>query len=145
MTKIVVGVDGSAGGDAALQWAYEEAALRSATLHLVHCWDYPYYGTMDAIGLDERFRAGVAEGAQALLDETVRKLAAEHPDGAVTVTSALEQGGSGASLLRAAEDAELLVVGSRGHGGFVGLLLGSVSNTVVAHAKVPVVVVHPPS
>ena len=144
MTKIVVGVDGSTVGNVALRWAYDEAALRSAELHLVHCWDYPYYGTMDVVGLDDKIRAGAQQGAQALLDELVRTLTAEHPDGKVVVTGEIAQGGAGWSLLKQAEGADLLVVGSRGHGGFVGMLLGSVSHTVVTHAHIPVVVVRAP-
>jgi len=144
MTKIVVGVDGSTVGNSALEWAHDEAALRSAELHLVHCWDYPYYGTMDMVGLDDKIREGAQQGAQALLDELRRTLAAKHPDRKVAVTGEIVQGGAGWALLKAAEGADLLVVGSRGHGGFIGMLLGSVSHTVVSHAHIPVVVVHAP-
>lgn len=144
MTKIVVGVDGSEVGNNALRFAYEEAQLRGAELHLVHCWDYPYYGTMDMVGLDEKIRESSRVAAQELLDELLAKVAADHPDGTVAVTGEIIQGGAGWTLVKHADDADLIVVGSRGRGGFAGLLLGSVSQTVVSHAEVPVVVVHHP-
>ena len=142
MTKIVVGVDGSAVGNEALAWAYAEAATRGAELHLVHCWDYPYYGTMDMVGLDEKIRETSRVAAQQLLDELIAHLQEQHPDGAVVVTGESVQGGAAWSLVKAAKGADLLVVGSRGRGGFAGLLLGSVSQTVVSHSEIPVVVVH---
>jgi nucleotide-binding universal stress UspA family protein len=141
MTKIVVGVDGSAIGNEALSWAYAEAKLRGAELHLVHCWDYPYYGTMDMVGLDEKIRESSRVAAQQLLDELLAQVQAQHQDDDVLVTGETVQGGPAWSLVKVAKDADLLVVGSRGRGGFAGLLLGSISQTVVSHADVPVVVV----
>jgi len=141
MTKIVVGVDGSAVGNEALSWAYAEAALRGAELHLVHCWDYPYYGTMDMVGLDEKIRETSRVAAQQLLDDLIAQLHAQHPGATVVISGEAAQGGAAWLLVKLAKDADLLVVGSRGRGGFAGLLLGSISQTVVSHSEVPVVVV----
>ena len=144
--RVVVGVDGSAVGNDALRWAYAEAVLRNVPLHLVHCWDYPYYGTMDMVGLDDKIREATMVSAQALVDGLVARLRSEHSEleqpGGISVTSEVLQGAAGRTLLKYATDSDLLVVGSRGHGGFTGLLLGSVSHTVATHAEIPVVIVH---
>jgi nucleotide-binding universal stress UspA family protein len=139
--KIVAGVDGSAVGDEAAEWAYREAVLHGADLELVHCWDYPYYGTLDMVGLDEKIRDTSARAAHAALSGALERLRASHPDGPVEVTGVSVQGGAGWSLVERGRDALMIVVGSRGRGGFAGLLLGSTSHTVVSHATVPVLVV----
>jgi nucleotide-binding universal stress UspA family protein len=133
MRTIVVGVDGSDHARRALRWAIDEAKLRGATLHLVHSWRFPPPVPLPDGGLAPADIEGVAQAvlddASALVPDGVairREIAADHP---------------AHSLVRASEGADLLVVGARGLGGFKGLLLGSVSEQVVHHARCPVVIV----
>ncbi|HET7486898.1 MAG TPA: universal stress protein [Acidimicrobiales bacterium] len=139
--RIVVGVDGSAPSKAALHWALDEARRRGASVEAVYVWQYP------SVAL-ERFGAtsvpvmraeDLEKAAQQVVDEVVSGLSEE--DRATGLTTRLERGHPADALLAAAKDAELLVVGSRGLGGFKGMLLGSVSNHVAHHASVPVVVI----
>jgi nucleotide-binding universal stress UspA family protein len=145
VSKIVVGIDGSDFSDTALEWAYEQARVTSAELVVVHSWEYPYLGVIDFVGMDERIRATSHDGAEALLDATIRRLRDDHPGDDVTVTPLLLEGNPAWTLLDAAHDADLIVVGSRGKGGLRTLLLGSVSHIVVTHAEIPVVVVRHPA
>jgi nucleotide-binding universal stress UspA family protein len=136
---IVVGVDGSEGSLRALRWAADEAKLRDATLHVVTAWQYPVFSTMPAFGVlppTEEMSKGAEDALRQLLAE--EGLTGRDD---ITVLESVVQGSSAAALLEAAADAELLVLGSRGHGGFKGLLLGSVSQAVVAHSPCPVVVI----
>jgi nucleotide-binding universal stress UspA family protein len=139
MGKIVVGVDGSSGSRAALRWAHEEAALRSATLEAVAVWQLPVTTGLPAFGAMPPPEDLSGEAERALL-ATLSEEGAVSTD-EVPVTSVVAEGAAAAALLEAATDADLLVVGSRGHGGFAGLLLGSVSHQCVSHAPCPVVVV----
>lgn len=150
MSRIVVGVDDSPGGNAALRFALEEARLRGAVLHAIHAWVMPLYegvpgpfvvGLPPGPPLDE-VREELARAASDVLD---RALAAAMPAGGVEVRREVVEGAPARVLLDAAEDAELLVVGSRGHGGFVGLLLGSVGAQCARHSPCPVAVVKPPA
>ena len=138
--RIVVGVDDSEGSVAALRWAVEEAGLRDATLDVVHAWDYPYVGGelagMAAYAIDEE---EMTRSGKEIVD---RALAAAGPAPAQLEARAVVVRGSDASvLIDRAKGADLLVVGTRGRGGFAGLLLGSVSQQVIHHAPCPVVVV----
>ena len=142
MSVIVVGVDHSAGAKEALRFAREEAELRQATLRAVHTWQYGYIG---ATGLEGRIPVVGAElhelhaAAAAALDATVREVL---PDaGVVEVEQRVVEGAPAAVLVDESRDADLLVVGSRGHGGFAQLLLGSVSQQCAHHAECPVVIV----
>jgi nucleotide-binding universal stress UspA family protein len=142
MGVIVVGVDHSDGAKAALRFALEEARLRQATLRVVHAWQYGYMGAtglegvLPAMGGElEDFR----QAATAALDETLREVGAE-TDG-VAMERRVDQGAPAAVLVEESRDADLLVVGSRGHGGFAQLLLGSVSQQCAQHAFCPVVIV----
>lgn len=131
--RIVVGLDGSAGSSRALKFAVDEARLRCWPVEAVLAWHMP--AMLYAAGIPDDFDP---QGwAQATLDATV---AAVSTDG-VTVDARAAQGPPASVLLNAAKNADLLVVGNRGHGGFVGALLGSVSQHCVAHATCPVVVV----
>ena len=145
VNKIVVGVDGSPFSDDALEWAYAQAHVTGAELVVLHCWEYPYLGVIDFVGMDERIRATSHDGAEALLDATVSHLRASHPDDNVTLTPLLLEGNPAWTLLDAAKDADLIVIGSRGRSGLKTLLLGSVSHVVVTHAETPVVVVRRPA
>lgn len=141
----MVGIDGSPFSDDALEWAYAQARTTGAELVVVHCWEYPYLGVIDFVGMDERIRATTHDAAQTLVDTTVARLRDGHPDDDVTVTPLLREGSPAFELLDAAKDADLVVVGSRGRGGLRTLLLGSVSHVVVTHAEIPVVVVRRPA
>jgi nucleotide-binding universal stress UspA family protein len=145
MEKIVVGVDASAGAQRAVEWALEEAAVRGARVVLVHSVESPrlyYYpdGLM-TFEMEEGLTRQALEEAGELLDEVLRK-AGGAPDG-VRVETETAVGSPPGVLVQEGQDAELLVVGSRGRGGFRGLLLGSVSQQVVNHAPCPVVVIPP--
>ncbi|HLZ36301.1 MAG TPA: universal stress protein [Mycobacteriales bacterium] len=138
MSRIVVGVDGSPGSHAALRWAAEEASRRGAYLVAVHSWDFPYATPL--AGLPAMLPPNeLQEAAERLVDDTITE--ALGPEPAVKIERVALAGSPAAVLLEHAKNADLLVVGARGHGGFVGLLLGSVSHQVVAHATVPTVVV----
>ena len=135
--RVVVGVDGSKTAERALRWAIDEAAVREAELEVVHGWQiqnigmYPY-----PMGLD---MTDYQAAADALVDEV---LAAVEPDAArVKLTRTVRGGGAIPALLDASEQADLVIVGSRGMGGFKGMLLGSVAQAVAQHASCPVIVV----
>ncbi|WP_462187887.1 MULTISPECIES: universal stress protein [unclassified Frankia] len=136
---VVVGVDGSAPSLTALRWAVEAAMLRKSALHVVHAWhlDIPIYpGSYADIG------SALAEQARQTLDQAVSTIVTEHAGGLpIPVRKETVVDGPAHALLRASADAQLLVVGSRGHGGFAELLLGSVSHQCVLHAHCPVAVV----
>lgn len=143
MTRIVVGVDGSDNGAAALRWAIAEMRLRGdgGDVEALMAWHEPLAGgtvpTMVALDMEQ-----LEASYRAHLDSVVGPVRESNPD--VEIKAYLGRGSAAQVLLDAAEDADLLVVGSRGHGGFIGLLLGSVSHQVVSHAPCPVVVVPGP-
>jgi nucleotide-binding universal stress UspA family protein len=141
MEKIVVGVDGSAGSRAALRWAWDEAKVHGAALEIVTAWQYPITTALPAFGSMPTPDDIQGEART----EMLAVVAAEGitVDGGVDVTTLVAEGTATQVLLEAAASADLLVVGSRGHGGFTGLLVGSVSQQCVSHSSVPVVVVHP--
>jgi len=144
---LVVGVDGSAGSRSALRWALAEAQLRGAGVHLVMAWRHPesYGGSsvwtmmMDRVGTN---RQSMADAAGAEISRLGKEAGIEAGEGESTaVTWEAVEGHPAAVLLRAAEGASALVVGQRGHGGFPGVRLGSVSHQILAHARCPVVLV----
>jgi nucleotide-binding universal stress UspA family protein len=137
--RIVVGIDGSQASRLALRWAVRQAELTGATVDAIHTWDMPaFYGVVPVtVNPDELEKA-----AEEVVASTVLDVVGAHPP--VSVRSRVAQGNPAAVLIRAARDAELLVVGSRGHGGFVGALLGSVGQHCVHHAPCPVVVIRGP-
>src|SRR5688500_15794985 len=142
MSVIVVGVDHSAGAKEALRFALEEAELRHATLRAVHAWQFGYIGVT---GMEGRLPAAGGElhefhdAAAAALDTTLREAIPDTGD--VQVERRVVEGAPAAVLVEESRDADLLVVGSRGHGGFAQLLLGSVSQQCAHHAECPVVIV----
>jgi nucleotide-binding universal stress UspA family protein len=144
MNVIVVGVDHSEGAKAALRFALEEAKLRQAKLRVVHAWQY---GTIGAAGVESFYPAvgadlsEVRDAAGQALENALRE-SLPHPD-SVEVEQRLVEGRPAGVLVNESRDADLLVVGSRGYGGFTGLLLGSVSQQVSHHAECPVVIVRP--
>ena len=137
--RIVVGVDNSEGSRRALEWAVYEAGVRDAELEAVYVWHVPYATTgpfvpTPWVAIDE-----VEQEAKRALDQSVD--AVEQTGLRRPIERTLVCNGVVVGLLEAAKGADLLVVGSRGRGGFAGLLLGSVSQEVLHHATCPVVVV----
>lgn len=132
--RVVVGVDGSEGAAEALAWAVAEARARHATLEALHAWSIP------AIAVPYVPDTAAIEGAaHQLLDEMLG--AAGVTDDGLAVVRTVAPGAPAALLVEAAERADLVVVGSRGLGGFKGLLLGSVGHQVATHSPCPAVVV----
>lgn len=136
MYTVIVGVDGSESGDAALRWAVEEARLRDG--RLVVLLAYTYLDQRHLPGEDDFDPTYSAEEAERVLQGVVDRVSGDVGLEDVELRAVEEPAVS--ALLAAAEEADLLVVGSRGRGGFKGLLLGSVSQQVVTHASCPVVV-----
>lgn len=134
--RIVVGVDGSPSSDAALEWATEEALRCSAELVLVHGWIYPYVGSRTSVSEP---RDEMRLDAMRVLEASAQRTSELAPT--VTCHSIITEEGPAKAILDAADTADLVVVGSRGHGGFASLLLGSVSRTVLQHSSCPVAVV----
>ncbi|GAA3070013.1 universal stress protein [Streptosporangium carneum] len=134
---VVVGTDGSPSADAAVGWAAQDAARRGCVLRIVHVREA--WGRGAESGTHPGFDDSQAEEARNVLD-AAKDLARGRAPG-VTVETSLEAGKSAEVLRREAEDAEQVVVGSRGRGGFAGLLLGSVSLALAGHVAAPVVVV----
>ena len=149
---VVVGVDGSAGARDALVWALAEARLRRWPVRAVHAWmfgyiggsveGYPYWGgglgSYTSLGID---LGDLHHAAEDLLERALADVKDEADD--VEIDRQVVQGSAAEVLVREATAGDLLVVGSRGHGGFAGLVLGSVSQQCVHHAPCPVVVIHP--
>jgi nucleotide-binding universal stress UspA family protein len=134
---IVAGIDGSDASKDALRWAAGQARLSGASLQAVMTWEMPTF----AYGAPMPFPADLdleGESRSALEQVVAETLGA---DSGIDVSTTVVEGHPAETLLEAAANAELLVVGSRGHGSFSGMLLGSVSEHCVAHAPCPVVVV----
>lgn len=140
MNTIVVGVDGSKYSVAALRWALDEARVRGARIRAVHSWGTPFVSTYhEAAHLIDTDFAALRTAAAAVLESAVAAALAGRED--VEIEQVVVEGPPAAALIEAARDAALLVVGSRGIGGFTGLLLGSVSHQCALHAPCPVVIV----
>jgi nucleotide-binding universal stress UspA family protein len=141
VSTIVVGVDGSESARAALRFALQEARLRSAAVRAVVAWQVPvgaYEAALATGSLGEELSGAAHDRLAHELDQ-VADVA-----GDVTVERIVREGGPAGVLLDEAADADLLVVGSRGLGGFRGLLLGSVGQQCAHHAPCPLVIVpHP--
>jgi len=136
---IVVGVDGSDESVEACAWALGEAHLRKVALRVVHAWQYLPVIAEPLAALPPMPVEELVASAHKVAEHTVERAADGEPVG-VEVEDRIVEGPAAAAVLDAAQDAGLLVVGSRGRGGFKGLLLGSVSQQVVHHAPCPVVV-----
>ncbi len=134
--RIVVGVDGSDSSVQALEWAARQAELTDDVLEVVTTWEWPAnFGWSQPFPEDWDPQAD----ARKILDEILVRLRHAHPD--VTVRSRVVEGHPAPALIDASHGAELLVVGSRGHGEFTGMLLGSVGEHCSTHAYCPVVIV----
>jgi nucleotide-binding universal stress UspA family protein len=139
--RIVVGVDNSAGSAEALRWALAHARHTGAAVEAVSAWQMPpmyaySYGWVPT-GIDN---TGIIKAAEQALNETVAQVRGEEDDPAAVTTRVIE-GPAAQVLLAAVKGAELLILGSRGHGTFAGMLLGSVSQHCVQHATCPTVVI----
>jgi nucleotide-binding universal stress UspA family protein len=137
---IAVGVDGSPASRAALEWAGDEAVRHGSELVVLTAWlpvPPPLAGTSSTLPTHGVTDAG--ETAKEQLMEAIWHVLGEEPP--VLVQPQVKEGSAAKLLIDLSEDADLLVVGSSGHGGFAGMLLGSVSQHVAAHAKCTVVVV----
>ncbi|MFC7023001.1 universal stress protein [Promicromonospora thailandica] len=136
---VVVGVDGSPANRDAVRFAFAAAAARSVPLVAVHAWsDLPLTTSWELTTATDLVQQHAAEELTTWLSAAH----AEHPD--VTVEPVIAHGGPAQVLLARAGAAQLLVVGSRGRGGFRGLLLGSTSQAMIYHAACPVAVVPSP-
>lgn len=140
--RIVVGIDGSDLSIAALRWAGEEAVLRDATLLIVSAWSMPvlaYPAGPTGVFLD----SGPFETeARRLVEDAVTRLRSDLGDRAVRVETSVVCERAASAILERSEDASLVVIGSRGRGGFASLVLGSVAVACIHHCRVPVVVIH---
>ncbi|MCX6498537.1 MAG: universal stress protein [Arthrobacter sp.] len=131
--RIVVGVDGSAESRAAMDWAVEEAKLRDGRVLAVTAWNFPYLSN----GFGQAWSyEGFETDAQAILDEERARVL----DQGVEITGRVAQGSPASVLVEASRDADVVAIGSRGLGGFAGLVLGSTSTQTVHHAHCPVLV-----
>lgn len=143
--RYVVGVDGSAASIEALRWAVTEARAHGGVVRAVLVWELPYTG----------LATSMAQGPYGLPDTTIIEqeaalrlqscIEAVGDMSPVEVHAEVLEGQPAAVLRELSHEADLVVVGSRGHGGFTALLLGSVSAQVVRHAHCSVVVIRPPS
>ncbi|ARF53345.1 universal stress protein [Streptomyces gilvosporeus] len=133
--RIVVGADGSTHSQAALAYAVQEASLRGAQLQAVHAWSYP--GPEAAVSAVQ----AAAEKHRQSLEEWLVPLREAHPD--VEVVEELAHEAPALALARASDRADLMVVGSRGRGGFRGLALGSVSHALLQFSQCPLAVIRP--
>ena len=136
---IVVGTDGSEHAQRALDWAAEEAALRGASVRVVTAWHVP--AMVYAGGYAPMVAPSVDEAGKQAADEIVEAAAEKLRESGVEVETSVCHAQAADALIEEAESADLLVVGSRGHGGFTGLLLGSVGQQCAHHAACPVVIV----
>jgi nucleotide-binding universal stress UspA family protein len=137
--RIVVGVDGSTASVDAARWAVRQAELTGGNLIAIISWEAPVRYGMEF--------ANEPKDWEQLARSTLASALAELGElGDTEITQLVVHGHPAGVLTAASAEADLLVVGSRGHGGFVGMLLGSISEYVIAHAECPVLVVrHPES
>jgi nucleotide-binding universal stress UspA family protein len=139
---VLVGVDGSPSSETAIEFAFQEASLRHVPLIAVHVWweSSTHIGRPDLPGAPNLDAA--REESKRLLTELTAETAKKYPDVPVELR-AVESMNPSHALIEASDEAGLVVVGSRGRGGFAGLLLGSTGRDLVGHANSPVAVVRP--
>ncbi|GAA5104540.1 universal stress protein [Haloechinothrix salitolerans] len=134
-TQVVVGIDGSPGSVTALRWALRHAPALGSDMHAITAWEVPATFGYPPVYIDVDWEGSARE----TLDKAIAE-AGEVPPG-VTITADVVHGHPSNVLVAASKEADLLVVGSRGHSTVAGMLLGSVSQHCVHHAECPVVVV----
>lgn len=138
MRRIVVGVDGSEGSVEALRWALQQADRSGGDSKVVaiHAWHDVYAaGAPFTVAVNPQV---YGDAAERVLERAVDEATGGKPE---LVERSIVRDAPANAIVEASKDAELVVVGSRGRGGFAGLLLGSVSQQIVHHAKCPVVVI----
>jgi nucleotide-binding universal stress UspA family protein len=142
MSGIVVGVDGSGHSQRALEWAMKEAAVHQVPLTVltVHEQMRGYFGGFVNFPDDQTLAAKAKDLVQREIDEVLAKLDRPKPE---TIRIEVAMGSSVEEIVKAGKDADMIVVGSRGAGGFSRMLMGSVSSLVTHHAPCPVVVIPP--
>lgn len=141
---VVVGVDGSAVSEKATEYAFAEASARGVELHAVHTWmDMQVQASLAGLSAAQQQWQVVEEEQHALLSERLAGFQAEYPD--VVVEKVVTRDRPVRALVDAAAEAQLLVVGSHGRGGFKGMLLGSTSRALLQSAPCPMMVVRPTS
>lgn len=136
---IVVGVDGSSGSRKELTWAAAEAAEHRADLVVVNVWEHTLLPPVGSVSVSERYVPDPSQRTADDLLQVIKEELGEEPP--VLVRPLVRQGSPAKVLIEESEGADLLVVGPRGHGGFTGLVLGSVSQHVSAYAKCAVAVI----
>jgi nucleotide-binding universal stress UspA family protein len=136
---IVVGVDGSAGSRAALTWAAAEAAGHGADLVVVNVWEHTLPPPAGGLSVSEHYVPDPSQRTAEDLVQVIKEELGDQPP--VLVQPRVRQGSPAKMLIEESAEADLLVVGTRGRGGFAGLVLGSVSQHVAAYARCPVTVV----
>ncbi|MFI7063645.1 universal stress protein [Kribbella sp. NPDC050124] len=135
---VVVGVDGSKASARAIEFAFDQAEAMHAHVVALHAWTSPFLTYADGASMLQFDAHKVEDDSRLLVAESVAGAAADHPD--VTWTIELASGSAARALVRRSESADLVVVGSRGRGGFTGLLLGSVSQSVLHHTQCPIAI-----
>ena len=138
MQTVVVGVDGSKCADEALAFAANEAVLRQVPLRVVSAWEIPTLVDLGMANLGA-IAQDLAQETQSIVTRAIERATVLAPS--LHCEGKVAEGQAADVLVREAQDAALLVVGHRGRGGFAELLLGSVSQQVVQHARCPVAVV----
>ena len=136
MATVLVGTDGSPNAAAALRWALEYARNTQSDLRVMHVWHYPYAAS-EAGAMMAPTQLVFEENARAALDEALTGL----DTSGVVVEKRIRAGSPSAVLLEESKNADTLVVGARGHGGFAGLVLGSTATHCARHAQIPTVVI----
>ena len=136
---VVVGVDGSPGSRVALSWAAAEAADHGADLVVVNVWEHTLLPPAGSLSVSEKYVPDPSQRTADDLVQVIREELGDEPN--VLVQPRVKQGTPAKVLIEESAGADLLVVGTRGHGGFAGLVLGSVSQHAAAYAQCPVTVV----
>ncbi len=134
--RVVVGIDGSPSSVAALEWAAHQAELTGATLEVIATWDWPAAFGVAFSYVPSNYNP--SDDARQILDDALEGVRSAHP--ALSIRSIVLEGHPAPILVEASRGADLLVVGSRGHGEFAGMLIGSVSEHCVTNAHCPVLV-----
>jgi len=141
--RIVVGMEGSGGAKAALRWALTEARHRSCVVEVVTAYTPTYVAAAPDFNYVPLDPVDLKGEVQAMQERVVNEVLGQVDATGVEVRRRMVKGRPVDSLIEAAAGAEMLVVGSRGRGGFRGLLLGSVSQQLAQHAACPLVIVRP--
>lgn len=135
-SRIVVGVDGSSDSEKALRWGAQIASTLGARLEVVTAWEYPPSFGWAGIAPDWN----PAKDMEKVAADTVQAVFGDEPPTDLRVQ--VREGSAARVLIESSQGAVMLIVGSRGHGGFSGLLLGSVSANAAEHASCPVLIIH---